>query len=186
MSLASLETRELSMGQAIFVALKRGEILTSCQDYGFWGGFVMAQMYLPVKPPAVWQQITDYPRWVNYFPNVTRSEVIAEISHSEKHLYQQGGKAFGFLAVNVDIYLTVIEKAPQRVAFQLRSDKDSCFSKFEASLQLQDYDLGTLLTYLVQAMPKVPVPTFLIQETIRRDLPDNLAQMRQVLVNSPR
>lgn len=58
------------------------------------GGAVTATMYVPLMRSQVWQQITDYPRWVQYFPDVTKSEVLQR--GEAKRLYQAAQKAFLF------------------------------------------------------------------------------------------
>ncbi len=52
-------------------ALLQGEVLVETRSHSAWGGAVTAQMYLPIARSHVWQQLTDYPRWVQYFPDVT-------------------------------------------------------------------------------------------------------------------
>jgi hypothetical protein len=167
--------------------LLSGEIMLKTRSYSAWGGAVTAQMYLPLERANAWRQLTDYPRWVQYFPALTRSEIISHNDFSLgkksakdgcKRLYQVAGKAFLFLTAQVDIYLKVIETAHQQIQFRLESGS---FHDFAADLTLQDYSDGTLLTYSVQATPTIPVPSVFIQQAIQMDLPDNLRRMRQVL-----
>lgn len=167
--------------------LLNGEILLKTRPHSAWGGAVTAQMYLPLARSIAWQQLTDYPRWVNYFPALTRSEILhrndARLGNRSsidgcKRLYQVASKAFLFLTAQVDIYLKVIEVAHQQIQFRLESGS---FHDFAADLTLQDYGDGTLLTYSVQATPTIPVPSMLIQQAIQMDLPDNMRTMRQVL-----
>ncbi|MBW4468847.1 MAG: cyclase [Stenomitos rutilans HA7619-LM2] len=164
-----------------------GEILLKTRPHSAWGGAVTAQMYLPISRTTAWRQLTDYSRWVQYFPALTRSEILhrnnSELSHRSsvdgyKRLYQVASKAFLFLTAQVDIYLKVIETTHQQIQFRLESGS---FHDFAADLTLQDYGDGTLLTYSVQATPTIPVPSVLIQQAIQMDLPDNLRTMRQVL-----
>jgi Polyketide cyclase / dehydrase and lipid transport len=166
-------------------ALLAGEILLQTRSHSAWGGAVMAQMYLPLERSRVWSQVTDYPRWVHYFPDVIRSEVVgcgAGLSQGKKRLYQVARKAFFLFSAQVEIYLHVLETTPaanqQQIQFQM--EKGS-FTDFSAELNLQDYQSGTLLTYAVQATPAIPVPTILVQEGMRLDLPTNMRQMRQVI-----
>lgn len=167
--------------------LLNGEILLQTQSHSAWGGAVTASMYLPLTRSQVWQQVTDYPRWVQYFPDLTRSEILCcTIDHKQtvKRLYQAASKAFFLFSAQVEIYLNVIERAhraTQQIQFQL--EKGS-FADFSADLNLQDYQSGTLLTYSVRATPLIPVPTLLIQEAMRLDLPANMREMRQVLCRS--
>ncbi|MBW4578211.1 MAG: cyclase [Tildeniella nuda ZEHNDER 1965/U140] len=167
--------------------LLSGEILLKTRTYSAWGGAVTAQMYLPLERAIAWQQLTDYPRWVHYFPALTRSEILqrndSRLSNQKsldgyKRLYQVASKAFLFLTAQVDIYLKVIEIAQQQIQFRLESGN---FHDFAADLTLQDYNNGTLLTYSVQATPTIPVPSMLIQQAIQMDLPDNMQTMRRVL-----
>lgn len=177
---------DASWNQGNQESLLRGEVLLQTHSHSAWGGAVIAQMYLPVGRSQVWQQLTDYPRWVNYFPDLSRSEILGknEQASSYKRLYQVASKAFFLFTAQVEIYLKVAETAHhtwQQIQFQM--EKGS-FRDFAANLKLQDFKSGTLLTYSVQATPSIPVPTQLIQEAMRLDLPTNMRKMRQVLCAS--
>jgi hypothetical protein len=164
-------------------ALLEGEILIQTRPHSAWGGAVTAQMYLPLRRSHIWPQITDYSRWVHYFPDLTRSEILGRVgSQGYKRLYQVASKAFLLLSVRAEIYLKVSEivhQAKQQIQFQLER---GTFHDFAADLTLQDYQTGTLLTYSVQATPMLPVPSQLIQQAMRFDLPANMRKMRQVLM----
>ena len=75
--------------------LMQGEILLKTRSHTSWGGAVTAWMYVPLIRSHVWQQITDYPRWVQYFPDITKSEIISK--GDVKRLYQAAQKAFLFI-----------------------------------------------------------------------------------------
>lgn len=165
-------------------SLLRGEILLETRSHTAWGGAVTAQMYLPLGRSQVWHQVTDYSRWVHYFPDLTRSEVLnwheAQLK-GYKRLYQVAAKAFFLFTAQVEIYLKVKETAHtawQQIQFQM---EQGSFHDFTATLKLQDFNAGTLLTYSVQATPTIPVPSQLIQQAMRLDLPTNMRKMRQVL-----
>ncbi|MEA5580256.1 SRPBCC family protein [Nodularia harveyana UHCC-0300] len=157
-------------------SLMRGEILVQTQSHTAWGGAVTACMYLPLVRSQVWQQLTDYPRWVEYFPDVTTSEVLSP--GEVKRLYQAAQKSFLFLTAQVEIYLTVVESLGQQIQF--RMEKGS-FLDFTAMLNLKDFGNGTLLAYQVTATPNIPIPTMFIQEAMNLELPANMRKMRQVL-----
>jgi hypothetical protein len=160
--------------------LLRQEILLKTRSHTSWGGAVTAQMYLPLDRSQVWQQLTDYPRWAQFFPDLIRSEIQGE-RRGCKLLYQAARKTFLLLSVQVEIYLNVFETTQstwQQIQFQLEKGQ---FRDFAANLHLQDWQEGTLLTYSVQATPQLPLPTQLIQEAIRLDLPKNMQTMRQIL-----
>jgi hypothetical protein len=158
-------------------ALLRGEILLKTQSHTAWGGAVTASMYLPLARAKVWQQLTDYPRWVHYFPDVTRSEVLG-LSQGCKRVYQAATKAFLFLSVQVEIYLKVVETFHRHIQFRLEK---GTFLDFAADLKLQDCRTGTALTYSVRATPSLPVPAMFIEQAMLLELPANMRQMRQVL-----
>ncbi len=168
-------------------ALLRGEVLLQTSSYSAWGGTVTAYMYLPTDRAHVWQQVTNYSRWVQYFPSLTQSLVLSEHSthHSSyKRLYQVAGKTFLCFTAQVEVYLRVYEHiAAQSHQIQFQFEQGS-FNDFSAELQLQDFQAGTLLTYTVQATPTIPIPTQIIQEGIRLDLPMNMRSMRQVICHS--
>lgn len=168
-------------------SLMNGEILLKTRSYTAWGGAVTAQIYLPVSPTQVWQQLTDYPRWTLFFPDITRSEVVhngvggssaTALKRQVKRIYQKASKAFLFLTAQVEIHLKVLETQQQRIQFYLESGS---FHDFSADLQLQACEDGTILTYSVQATPMIPIPGMFIEQAIQFDLPTNLKQMRQVI-----
>lgn len=162
--------------------LLNGEILLKTRSHSDWGGAVTAQMYLPLERSAVWQQLVNYPRWVQYFPALTQSQILSAPSLASsgcyKRLYQAASKSFLFLTAQVEIYLRVFEIIHHQIQFRFESGS---FTDFAADLMLQDHGQGTLLTYSVQATPLIPVPSILIQQAIQLDLPENMRQMRRVL-----
>lgn len=164
--------------------LLRGEILLQMHPCSAWGGALTAQMYLPVKHPEVWRQLTDYPRWVDYFPDLTHSEVLHtgnRLNRPCTHLYQAARKSFFTFSAHVEVYLQVEEVAEQSLEFRL--EKGS-FSEFSAQLHLQAHGRGTLLSYTVAAVPTIPVPTVFLQQMMAFCLPANLQQMRHVLCDT--
>lgn len=171
---ASKSVAEWSKHQQI--TMIEGEILVETRSHSSWGGAVTATMYLPVVRSHVWQQVTDYPRWVQYFPDVTKSEVLHR--GEAKRLYQAAKKAFLFFTAQVEVYLNVIEVVQQQIQFRLER---GTFVDFAADLSLQDCQGGTLLTYAVQATPNIPIPTMFIQQAMQLELPANMRKMRQVI-----
>jgi Polyketide cyclase / dehydrase and lipid transport len=156
--------------------LLQGEVFVETRSHTAWGGAVTALMYLPITRSHAWQQLTDYPRWVQYFPDVTKSEVLQR--GEVKRLYQAAQKAFIFFTAQVDIYLDVVEELGQKIQFRLEKGN---FHDFNANLTLQDCGDGTLLEYTVQATPTIPIPSIFIQQAMNFELPANMRKMRQVL-----
>jgi Polyketide cyclase / dehydrase and lipid transport len=171
---ASKSVAEWSLHQQI--ELIKGDILVKTRSHSDWGGAVTATMYLPLVRSHVWQQVTDYPRWVQYFPDVTQSEVLHR--GEAKRLYQAAKKVFLFFTAQVEVYLNVIEVVQQQIQFRLER---GTFVDFAADLSLQDCQGGTLLTYAVQATPNIPIPTIFIQQAMQLELPANMRKMRQVI-----
>ncbi|HYW21776.1 MAG TPA: SRPBCC family protein [Nodularia sp. (in: cyanobacteria)] len=157
-------------------SLMQGEILVETQSHTAWGGAVIACMYLPLLRSQVWQQLTDYPRWVQYFPDVTKSEVL--FPGEVKRLYQVAQKSFLFFTAQVEIYLDVVELLGQQIQFRM---KKGSFLDFTAILDLKDFGNGTLLAYQVQATPNILIPSIFIQQAMNLELPANMRKMRQVL-----
>ncbi len=158
--------------------LMQGEVLLQTRSHTSWGGAVTAWMYVPLIRSHVWQQITDYPRWVQYFPDITKSEIISR--GDVKRLYQAAQKAFLFFTAQVEIYLSVVEVLGQQIQFRMERGS---FADFHASLELKDMGNGTLLAYTVQATPHIPIPSIFIEQAMNLELPANLCKMRQVLCN---
>ncbi|NJM95283.1 MAG: cyclase [Acaryochloridaceae cyanobacterium CSU_5_19] len=163
------------------IALLAGETLVDINAHTPWGGAVTASIYLPMVRSHLWSQLTHYSRWVRYFPDIVKSEILDQTSArsgQRRRLYQAARKAFLVFPVEVEIFLTVSERFEERIRFSLAQGS---FKDFSADLQLQDCGDGTILTYSVAATPLLPVPGLLIQETMRMDLPANMRHMRQVL-----
>jgi hypothetical protein len=158
--------------------LLQGEILVQTRSHNIWGGCVTALMYLPLSRLNVWQQITNYSRWVEYFPDITKSQIISpgEI----KRLYQKAEKAFLFFTAQVEIHLNVIEVLEKQVHFRMEK---GTFEDFSAYLELQDLGDGTLLMYTVKATPNIHIPSIFIQQAMNFELPNNMRNMRHVLCN---
>ncbi|MEH2444966.1 MAG: SRPBCC family protein [Nostoc sp.] len=156
--------------------LVQGEILVETRSHKMWGGAVTAWMYLPMVRSQVWQQLTDYPRWVQYFPDITKSEVIYR--GEVQHLYQAAQKVFFFFTAQVEIYLNVMEVLGQQIQFRMEK---GTFEDFHANLELKDCGDGTILAYTVQATPLIPIPSIFIQQAMNLELPANMRKMRQVL-----
>jgi carbon monoxide dehydrogenase subunit G len=172
---------------ANLTALLQGDVILETHQHSAWGGAVTAQIYLPLDLQQVWQQLTDYSRWTQYFPDVTHSEILhhgiatvggATLKKQVKRLYQAASKAFLMITAKVEVYLKVLETQHQRIQFFFESGS---FNEFSADLQLQACGEGTILSYSVKAIPTIPVPGLFIQQAMQMDLPTNLRQMRRVM-----
>lgn len=161
--------------------LQQGEILLETRSHTDWGAGVTAWMYVPADRAYVWQELTCYPRWVEFFPDLTESTVIADHGSRWKRVHQAAKKNFVVFQAHVSIQLKVFETVTgdrHRLRFRMEAGD---FRDFSADLQLDDWGEGTLLTYSVQATPTIPIPSMLMQQAIRLDLPANLKQMRSCL-----
>ena len=163
-------------------SLLQGDVLISTTVIGN-GAAVTATMYVPLVRSQTWQKLTEYSNWVYYFPDIVQSQVLEVKNQTKTHpmtrrLYQVARKAFLMFSAQVEIYLQVIETVHQKIQFRLEQGN---FSDFAADLTLEDYGQGTLITYSVKATPLIPVPSFLIEQAIRHDLPGNMKMMRQVM-----
>ena len=167
---------DMTLSQERQALLLQGEVFVETRSHTAWGGAVTALMYLPITRSHAWQQLTDYPRWVQYFPDVTKSEVLQR--GEVKRIYQAAQKAFLIFTAKVDIYLNVVEDLGQKIQFQLEKGN---FHDFNANLVLTDCGSGTLLEYTVQATPTIPIPSIFIQQAMNFELPANMRKMRQVL-----
>lgn len=166
-------------------ALRQGAVLLHSFPHTAWGGGVTARIYLPLPKAEVWTHLTDYPRWIEYCPDIVHSEVVhhgdrpsSSAYLTTKYLHQVGRKSILFLQIDVEIHLRVTEIPYEKIKFQMERGN---FTDFNAGLYLQEYEQGTLLNYTVRATPSIPVPSVLIQQVIQYDLPTNLRQMRHLL-----
>ncbi|MEY2976576.1 MAG: cyclase [Prochlorotrichaceae cyanobacterium] len=162
--------------------LQQGEVLVQSRLYSLWGGMVAAQIYLSQARSLVWESLTDYDRWANIFPHVTKSVLLERQSPFRKRLYQAAAKKFALITIAVETELMVREYPQRRIWFHLEKP-NNCFREFEAEVWLQEApdSAGTFLNYTVQAAASLPIPAPFIQEAMRQDLPDNLLHLRDYL-----
>jgi carbon monoxide dehydrogenase subunit G len=191
-TLRNLSTSATRLSPTCLPALLNGDVLLEIHPHSNWGGAVTAQIYLPLDPQQVWQKLTDYSRWTQYFPDITHSEILhygiataggTTIKKQVKRLYQAASKAFLMISAKVEVYLKVLETHHQRIQFFFESGS---FNDFAADLHLQPHGEGTILSYSVKATPMLPVPSVLIEQAMQMDLPINLRQMRQVMCGDSR
>ncbi len=168
--------RSLTPGAAS--ALRTGQVLITTAPQGLIGGLVSAQLYLPMAGAALWEHLTDYPRWSEYFPNIACSRHLPPAASGQPRLYQVGEKSLMGIPTAGELYLQVDESPPEQIHFRLER---GIFSAFEATLLFRPWRIGTLLTYTIQATLAVPLPWFVLSQGIQQDLPQNLTHMRQVI-----
>jgi hypothetical protein len=170
--------------ESTFLSLLQGEVLLKPRAYSALGGAITAQMYLPVARLQVWRQVTDYTRWVQFFPDIVQSEVLEsnpQRPYRGHRLYQAARKNFLVFTAHVEVHLRVFENLQRQVRFRMERGS---FNDFSAELTLDDYGDGTILTYSVEATPSIPVPSLWIEQAMRHDLPGNMRQMRQVICDN--
>jgi hypothetical protein len=166
-----------------YLKLVQGEIILKTRAYSALGGAVTAQIYLPIGRSQVWSHLTDYRRWVQYFPDIVQSEILEsnpQRPHRGHRLYQAARKNFLMFTAQVDIHLRVFENLQRQIRFRMERGS---FNDFSAEMILDDYGEGTMLTYSVEATPLIPVPSLFIEQAMRHDLPGNMRQMREVICN---
>ncbi|NCJ06315.1 cyclase [Synechococcales cyanobacterium C] len=171
----------LILSRQDLTALLQGEILVEGRSYQLCGGAAQARMYLPVVRSQVWTHLTNYSRWVQYFPDIVQSDLLErniQRSPQGHRLYQVARRTFFLFSAQVEVYLRVFETIQQQIQFRF---EQGSFKDFAADLTLKAYGKGTVLTYTVRAIPNIPVPGVWVQQAIRQDLPNNMRQMRQVI-----
>ncbi|MEL6938471.1 MAG: cyclase, partial [Cyanobacteria bacterium J06598_1] len=67
---------------------------------------VTATMYVPMARQQAWHQLTDYSKWVHYFPDIVQSQVLEVKRRTKTHpatrrLYQVARKAFMMFSAQV-------------------------------------------------------------------------------------
>jgi carbon monoxide dehydrogenase subunit G len=160
--------------------LANGDVLVEASVRSAREAEVEITLHLPLPRAYVWQHLSDYTRWSEFFPNLLCSRVVE--SHPEawrgKLLHQVAGLPFLDLGPKVDIYLRAFEIEHKSIRFKLIRGS---FTNFAAELRLDDREQGTLLTYRVEAQLAFPVPPFLIRQGIQGAFLSNLKHMRRML-----
>ncbi len=158
-----------------------GTVITQIQPHTTAGAAVTATMNVPLTREQVWQQLTNYSRWTAFFPDITRSEVTAELSPQSKRITQAACKTFLMLSIAVEIQLQIDEIPQESIRFSM-VDGGVSFRDFAAVLELKDLGSSTELSYTVQATPSIPVPGLFIEQAMKFDLPNNMRHLRKVLL----
>ncbi|MGD1905441.1 MAG: SRPBCC family protein [Leptolyngbyaceae cyanobacterium] len=171
-------TRGRSLSPDDATALRTGQVLVAAHSEGLTGGQVSAQLYMPMAAPDLWEHLSDYPRWSEYFPNIACSRELVPTASGVPRVYQVGQKSLMGIPTAGDLYLQVHESPHEQIQFRLER---GIFSSFEATLRFQPWRVGVLLTYTIQVTLAVPLPWFILRQGIQDDLPHNLRHMRDVI-----
>jgi hypothetical protein len=116
------DSRTATLKPSDFIALLQGDILLATRPHRMFGGAVTAQMYLPIARSQVWAQLTDYTRWVQYFPDINCSEILEsnpQRPHRGHRLYQAACKTFLMFTAQVEIHLRVFENLQRQIRFRM-------------------------------------------------------------------
>ncbi len=162
--------------------LAAGEVWVHTQPYGPTGGQAQAQLVYALSPERLWPHILDYPRWVEYFPDLVRCEAIAPAPSGQPRLYQVGRKSLLGLDLAVEVQLRVQIFKGHRVFF---TQEQGSLRDFHASFVLEPWAQGALVTFTLAAIPQIPVPSLVVEHSLKRELPLNLIHMRQVIGGVP-
>ncbi len=163
-------------------ALLNGEVITQIDPNTPAAAAVTATIHIPLTRDEVWQQLTNYSRWTAFFPDITRSDVTAELSPRSKRISQAACKTFLMLNIAVEIQLQVDEIPQESIRFSMVDSGGISFRDFAAVLELKDLGNSTELSYTVQATPSIPVPGMFIEQAMKFDLPCNMRHLRKVLL----
>ncbi len=163
-------------------ALLNGEVITQIDHNTPAAAAVTATIHIPLTRDEVWQQLTNYSRWTAFFPDITRSDVTAELSPRSKRISQAACKTFLMLNIAVEIQLQVDEIPQESIRFSMVDSGGISFRDFAAVLELKDLGNSTELSYTVQATPSIPVPGMFIEQAMKFDLPCNMRHLRKVLL----
>jgi hypothetical protein len=156
--------------------LQARDLVLKTRPHGFLGGHLSATLAFTPPPAVVWHHLIDYPRWVEYLPDMCHSEILAPTPEGHTRVRQIGQKTiFGFNA-QAELELRMETEAP----YQLRCHMEKgCIGDFRATFMLRPWRQGCLLTFTGQAVPLFPVPGFMVEHVLRQGIPDNLRHMRR-------
>ncbi|MEB3268851.1 MAG: SRPBCC family protein [Leptolyngbya sp.] len=159
-------------------ALQRGDILLSTRSHGFSGGQVSATLAFALRPQILWDHLAHFPRWVDYLPDLVHSEVLPAAANGRGRVRQVGRKCILGFTAEAEVCLQVEALAPYRLRFELERGS---LAEFTAAFTLTPWRQGTLVHFIGQAVPLLPIPGFVVEQTMRYGLPMNLRHMRQAI-----
>lgn len=162
-------------------ALAAGELLLTTRSHGLTGGQASITLAFAPRPVDVWAQLTDYPRWVDYLPDLTQSEILPAAAKGQTRLRQVGRKSILGFTAEAALDLQVQALAPYRLRFDLERGG---LAEFTATFTLTPWRQGTLVNFTGQATPLFPIPGWVVEQVMRHGLPMNLRHMRQVIERS--
>lgn len=161
-------------------ALAAGELLLTTRSHGLTGGQASITLAFAPRPAEVWAQLTDYPRWVDYLPDLTQSEILPA-TNDRTRLRQVGRKSILGFTAEAALDLQVEALAPYRLRFDLERGG---LAEFTATFTLTPWRQGTLVTFTGRATPLFPIPGWVVEQVMRHGLPMNLRHMRRVIERS--
>lgn len=142
---------------------------------------VSAQLTVAAERAVVWQVITDYLRYPEFFPNV-RSTRVLERQGNRLVLEQSGESQFLFARVPLDTVMEIEETPP----FRLRCNSIAGSLRIVADIELKTESDRTRLLYTSTITLDGWAPSVIVKRDIRRQLEAIRAEsLRRMIPTAP-
>ncbi|KAL7436601.1 hypothetical protein ACHAXH_007069, partial [Discostella pseudostelligera] len=156
---------------------------------------ISGEVIMDTSIDAIWSILTDYDNLNVHVPNLVESKVISSGDSSSglvdgrtgggrgPRVHQKGAqRIFGF-EFSADVTLEMKEyihhpggnNEMKTYSIDFQCVQSQCFSQFDGSWILEEYSNSrTMVRYIVDVMPKGPVPVAALEWRIKEDVPVNI------------
>jgi hypothetical protein len=148
---------------------------------------ISGEILIDVPIDDIWAIITDYDNLSQHVPNLVESKVInngGRIIGGRPRVYQRGAQSiFGFeFGADVTMDMTeCVHRGPDQNGSRTKSYcidfecvDSQFFSQFDGAWILEESKSQVLVRYIVDVMPKGPVPVAALEWRIKEDVPVNI------------
>lgn len=138
--------------------------------------YVLARLWVPVPPAAVWSVLTDYDHIAEFIHDIQASRLVER--RADVCIVEQRGR--GILGIVLRVRLQVVERPLDEIQFEAL---DGDFRVYRGSFRLEAQGEGTEVTYVLESQGKFWIPSWLgrplIRGRVRRILEDIETEVRR-------
>lgn len=136
--------------------------------------YVEAEAVITAPHALIWTTLTDYDHLSNFIPGM-KSSTLLRYEGETAVVEQHGSVSFLFFSLPVDVVVNSIEQKPNRIGIEVvRGSLDRLDGAYEL---LQKADGRWLVKWNGYVKPSLPLPRFITQPIIRKNIENQFAGM---------
>jgi ribosome-associated toxin RatA of RatAB toxin-antitoxin module len=157
-------------------ALDRGEVVMRVDEDGRFRGHIELAVLIAASPERIWGVLRDCASAPEYVPHVQSCELVERLDQGRAELFRQRIRFRWFLPPFEHVFRLDYEP----YSAMTLSRVDGPLGRLDGRWTLQPRADGkTLLQYVLDFEPGLPVPRFLVARSMLRDLPEVLQEVRR-------